>query len=107
MKMKKIGLIAGISFLAGAIFFALSFGFFQDSAGNRIALKPAAARAESMDTPASPEPAEIKAMPEFTFAPLVKKVRAAVVRVNSEALVERRSIFNDDLLDRLFGYRDR
>ena len=52
--MKKIGLIAGISFLAGAIFFALSFGYFQDSADNRIALKPAAVRAESMDTLKTP-----------------------------------------------------
>ncbi|NIM14638.1 MAG: Do family serine endopeptidase [Candidatus Aminicenantes bacterium] len=105
--MKKIGFIAGISFLAGAIFFALSFGYFQDSANNRIALKPDAARAESMDTLEAPEPANIKAMPGFTFAPLVKKVRAAVVKVNSEAIVERRSIFDDDLLDRFFGFRDR
>ena len=29
--MKKIGLIAGASFLAGAVFFALSFGFLQKS----------------------------------------------------------------------------
>jgi serine protease Do len=105
--MKKIGFIAGISFMAGAIFFALSFGYFQDSAGNRVALKPDAAGAETMNKPGAPESSKLKAMPGFTFAPLVKKVRAAVVKVNSEALVKRRSIFDDDLLDRFFGFRDR
>ncbi len=38
--MKKIGLIAGASFLAGAIFFALSFGFLQKTVNNEPILKP-------------------------------------------------------------------
>jgi hypothetical protein len=45
--MKKIGIIAGASFLAGAIFFALSFGFLQKTVNEQPFLSPAVARAES------------------------------------------------------------
>ena len=46
--MKKIGLIAGASFLAGAIFFALSFGFLQKTVNNQPVLSPVVARAEAL-----------------------------------------------------------
>ncbi|MCP5103835.1 MAG: Do family serine endopeptidase [bacterium] len=92
--MKKIGVIAGISFLAGAIFFALSFGYLQKS-----------------ETPESPEPvltleqpavhAESVKITGLNFAPLVKKVKPAVVKVTSESMRERRS--GDSLLDRFFN----
>lgn len=94
--MKKIGMIAGISFLAGVIFFALTFGYFQDSENNRKTLSPAIAKAETA--------APISTNGHFSFAPLVKKVRSAVVKVTSESIVQRRrSYFNDDLLDRFFN----
>jgi serine protease Do len=110
--MKKIGLIAGISFLAGAIFFALAFGYFHNSSDNdnRRALTPDIAKAEtgdSLETSAS-SMAGVNSLKGFSFAPLVKKVKAAVVKVTSEVVVERRrSFFDDDLLDRFFGVPDR
>ena len=42
--MKKIGIIAGASFLAGAIFFALSFGFLQKTVNDQPVLSPAVAQ---------------------------------------------------------------
>ena len=95
--MKKIGMIAGISFLAGAIFFALTFGYFQNSENNRTTLTPAVAKAESTTNPAP-------IGSNFSFAPLVKKVKSAVVKVTSEAMVQRRrSLFEDDFFDRFFN----
>jgi len=95
--MKKIGMIAGISFLAGAIFFALTFGYFQDSGNNGKTLAPATAQAEAAEDSAPIGGA-------FNFAPLVKKVRAAVVKVTSESIVQRRRSFrSDDFLDRFFN----
>jgi serine protease Do len=68
--MKKIGIIAGASFLAGALFFALSFGFLQKTA-------------------------------------IVRKVKPAVVKVISEAIVDRRSAFGDEFFDRFFNIPQR
>ena len=45
--MKKIGLIAGASFLAGAVFFALSFGFLQRTADRGTTLGPEVAQAQA------------------------------------------------------------
>jgi len=107
--MKKIGIIAAISFTAGVIFFALTFGYFQQTnvpavvkASNdpttSTTLAPPTVKAESMDL-------STKA---FSFAPLVKKVKAGVVKVTSEALVQRgRSTFHDDFFDRFFNIPDR
>jgi serine protease Do len=104
--MKKIGMIAAISFLAGAIFFALTFGFFQDSTDKGIVLSPSVASAEAGDT----EPVTIDkdsqklAMGGLNFVHLVKKVKVAVVKVTSESIMEqRRSPFGDDLFDRFFS----
>lgn len=98
--MKKRGVIAGVSFLAGAVFFALTFGYIQNDAENRVTLSPAIIKAETAEAPA---PEKIKGGIGVNFAPLVKKVRGAVVRVASETLVERRrSFFNDDFMDRFF-----
>jgi len=108
--MKKIGIIAAISFGAGAIFFALAFGYFQQAdapgvvkapndQGTITTLAPSTAKAESID---------LSTIKKFSFAPLVKKVRAGVVKVTSEALLQgRRSPFQDDFLDRFFNIPDR
>jgi serine protease Do len=107
--MKKIGIIAAISFLAGAIFFALTFGFFQkanvpdainalNDRGTATTLALPTVKAESIDLSTK----------GFSFAPLVKKVKAGVVKVTSEALVQRRrSVFQDDFFDRFFNIPER
>lgn len=90
--MKKIAVIVGISFLAGALFFALTFGYLQKSESEKPVLSPSIARAETIK------------IDGLNFAPLVKKVRPAVVKVISESIVERGgSIFGDDFFDRFFS----
>ncbi|MCK4835586.1 MAG: Do family serine endopeptidase [Candidatus Aminicenantes bacterium] len=90
--MKKIGVIVGISFLAGALFFALTFGYLQKSESNNPVLSPSVARAETIK------------IDGLNFAPLVKRVRPAVVKVISESIVERGgSVFGDDFFDRFFS----
>jgi serine protease Do len=90
--MKKIGLVVGISFLAGALFFALTFGYLQKSESNRSVLSPTIARAETIKVNG------------LNFAPLVKRVRPAVVKVISESIVERGGTnFGDDFFDRFFS----
>jgi len=91
--MKKIGLIAGASFLAGAVFFALSFGFLQKTVNNESTISPAVARAESVTTPVAPS----------SFVTIVRRVKPAVVKVISESIVERRSMFGDDFFDQFFN----
>lgn len=93
--MKKIGLIAGASFLAGAVFFALSFGFLQKNADNEPVLSPQVARAETLPPTANPAPA--------SFVTIVRRVKPAVVKVVSEAVVQRRSMFGDDFFDQFFN----
>jgi len=91
--MKKIGLIAGASFLAGAVFFALSFGFLQKTVNNEPTISPAVARAESVTTPVAPS----------SFVTIVRRVKPAVVKVISESIVERRSMFGGDFFDQFFN----
>jgi len=91
--MKKIGIIAGASFLAGAIFFALSFGFLQKAANDQPVLSQAVVRAESLAVPAAAP----------SFVAIVKKVKPAVVKVISESIVERRSMFGDDFFEQFFN----
>ena len=91
--MKKIGLIAGASFLAGALFFALSFGFLQKSINNEPVIRPAVVRAESVSPSIVPN----------SFVDIVRKVKPAVVKVISESMVERRSMFGDDFFDQFFN----
>jgi serine protease Do len=88
--MKKFGLVAAISFFAGALFFALSFGYFQ---GGTV-LSPQVVQAES-GTQSVPGVS-------LNFAPLVKKVKPAVVKVIAETVVSRRG-YSDSLLDRFFN----
>ena len=88
--MRKIGFIAGLSFLAGAIFFALTFGYFQKSENNKTVLTPDVVQAETINVPGT------------NFAPLVKKVRPAVVKVMSESLRQRGRAFGDEFFDRFF-----
>ena len=88
--MKRIGIIAGLSFLAGALFFAFTFGYFQKSNNGDI-LSPGIVHAET------------ETVSGLNFAPLVKKVRPAVVRVESETIRQRRRSFSgDDFFDRFF-----
>ena len=90
--MKKIGFVAGASFLAGAIFFALTFGFIQKNSTEAPKIKQTEAYAEVVKSVG------------LNFAPLVKKVKPAVVKVTSEAIRERRrSAFGDDFFDRFFN----
>lgn len=95
-------MIAGISFLTGAIFFALTFGFLQTSDSNETVLDTAVARAES-EKPAESGEAELLDTPVkitgLNFAPLVKRVKPAVVKVMSESIRERRS---NSLMERFF-----
>jgi len=102
--MKKIGLIAGASFLAGAIFFALSFGFLQKTANETPFISPEIARAASLrgdaaETVAAPQPA---AAPN-SFVSIVRRVKPAVVKVVSESVVEGRSMFGDDFFEQFFS----
>ena len=94
--MKKIGLIAGISFLAGALFFALFFGYVQKSDERKPVLENPAARAEA---------APITGLESINFAPVVKKVKPAVVKVVSESIRENR--FGDNFLDQFFNIPQR
>ncbi len=91
--MKKIGFIAGASFLAGAVFFALSFGFLQKTVNDTPVISPAVAKAES----------EAPAFVPNSFVSIVRKVKPAVVKVVSESIVERRSAFGDDFFDQFFN----
>ena len=95
--MKKIGIIAGASFLAGAIFFALSFGFLQKTVNDQPVLRPAEIRAESISTPVAAN----------NFVAIVKKVKPAVVKVISESIVQSRSMFGDDFFDQFFNVPQR
>lgn len=104
--MKRVGLAAGIGFLAGALFFALFFGYFQQSKGNNVEYK--------QENEQVHEPGLVSQLPAveaetingngttLNFAPLVKKVRPAVLKVMSES-VRKRSGYGNDLLDRFFN----
>jgi serine protease Do len=94
--MKKIGLIAGISFLAGALFFALFFGYVQKSDERKPVLENPVVRAEA---------APITGLDSINFAPVVKKVKPAVVKVVSESIRENR--FGDNFLDQFFNIPQR
>lgn len=90
--MKKIGFIAGVSFLVGALFFALTFGYLHKTENNKPIISQDITFAETTKTNM------------INFAPLVKKVRPAVVKVLSESIIETRgSPFGDDLFDRFFS----
>jgi serine protease Do len=91
--MKKIGLIAGASFLAGAVFFALSFGFLQKSVNDEPIISPTVARAESVPAPVVPN----------SFVSIVRKVKPAVLKIISESVVQNRSMFGDDFFNQFFN----
>jgi serine protease Do len=95
--MKKIGIIAGVSFLAGALFFALSFGFLQKTVDNQPVLSQAVVRAQSLPAAAT----------GGSFVAIVKKVKPAVVKVISESIVQSRSQFGDDFFDQFFNVPQR
>ncbi len=102
--MKKIGFIAGASFLAGAIFFALSFGFLQKTANETPFISPEIARAASLRGDAAESVvAPLPAAAPNSFVSIVRRVKPAVVKVVSESVVEGRSMFGDDFFEQFFS----
>jgi len=95
--MKKIGIIAGASFLAGALFFALTFGYLQKTVDQQPVLRPAVALAQTQSAPGA----------GGSFVSIVRKVKPAVVKVISESIVERRSVFGDDFFEQFFNIPQR
>lgn len=91
--MKKIGITAGVGFLAGALFFALTFGHLQKTETNETVLSPLQVQAEGVTVTA------------LNFAPLVKQVKPTVVKVMSESLRDRR--YGENLFDHFFNNRRR
>jgi serine protease Do len=98
MKMKKIGVVAGVSFLAGALFFALFFGFVQKTAINEPGIDLRAKTVLSQPV-ALADTLELKGR-GINFAPLVKKVRPAVVKVLSVSMREMRGSIFDRFFER-------
>ena len=92
--MKKTGLIAGISFLAGALFFAVVFGYLQKINPGQPHLSPQVAYAETMNIKGG----------GLNFAPLVKKVRPAVVKVLSLSKIDQDRGGGEDWLDKFFDF---
>lgn len=95
--MKKTGLIAGISFLAGALFFAMFFGYLQKINLDQPQLSPPVAHAETMNIKGG----------GLNFAPLVKKVRPAVVKVLSLSKRDQDRGIGDEWLDKFFDFTPR
>lgn len=95
--MKKTGLIAGVSFLAGALFFAWFSGYLQEMKPVQPQPYPRVAYAETMNIKGG----------SLNFAPLVKKVRPAVVKVLSisKRIQGRGGV--DEWLDKFFDYTPR
>lgn len=90
--MKRTPILIGVSFLAGALFFGLTFGYLNQSPTASSLISQPVVHAETVQKH------------PLDFTQVVKKVRPAVVMVVSEAVVERsRSIFGDDLIDRFFN----
>ena len=87
--MKRQWLVAALLFLAGTLFVSLGVDNGDSSAAPR--------------QPASLLHADTQSNGYLNFAPLVRKVKPAVVKVISESLIERRSVFGDDFLDRFFN----
>jgi len=99
--MKKTGVVAGVSFLAGAIFFALFFGFFQETKIDQPANSLEPTKSMELRQPVA-EAGEVRNDAKgVNFAPLVKKVRPAVVKVIAETIRERRG----DLFEQFFNRR--
>ncbi len=102
--MKKKILIYLICFLSGAFVFALASPLFQPAPDQEFQVPADSAVVTSTAGSAGKSP--------FDFVPLVKRVKPAVVKVKSEAIVETGSsmfgddFFRDDFFDRFFGYRN-
>jgi serine protease Do len=95
--MKKTGLIAGISFFAGAVFFAVVFGYLYKNNLVQPHLSPQVAYADTMNIKGG----------GLNFAPLVKKVRPAVVKVLSLSKIDKDRGAGEDWLDKFFDFTPR
>lgn len=99
--MKKTTLLCFVSFLAGALMIAVIPGIVSNNAVNNSPLAPDVAFAESVTPPDH--------YVKNPYVPLVKKVKPAVVKVVSEAIVETGGspfgddFFRDDFFDRFFN----
>jgi serine protease Do len=91
--MKKTGLIAGISFIAGALF----LGYLQKINLVQPHLSPPVAYAETMNIKGG----------GLNFAPLVKKVRPAVVKVLSLSKMGQDRRGGEDWLEKFFDFTPR
>ncbi|MGE5344244.1 MAG: trypsin-like peptidase domain-containing protein [Candidatus Omnitrophota bacterium] len=96
--MKKIGIIAGLNFLAGVIFFVLTFGYFLNSINSRLGIASSEVNAETVKKETL---VTRKGGPDFVQ--LVKKVRSAVVKVRADCLIDRQDE-GDDFFD-LFNFQ--
>ena len=92
--MKKTGLIAGISFFAGAVFFAVVCGYLYKINLVQPSLSPQVAYADTMNLKGG----------GLNFAPLVKKVRPAVVKVLSLTKIDKDRGAGEDWLDKFFDF---
>jgi serine protease Do len=90
------------SFLAMVILVVMMFVYCQSGSEADKVVTPPAAKTETTVNPTVPAPA-IGA----DFVPLVEKVKPAVVKVRSEAIVERQFSFGDDFFDRFFNIPQR
>ncbi|MGD2090003.1 MAG: trypsin-like peptidase domain-containing protein [Candidatus Aminicenantes bacterium] len=95
--MKKTGLIAGIGFFAGAVFFALVFGYLYKINLVPPHPSPQVAYADTMNIKGGGP----------NFAPLVKKVRPAVVKVLSLSKIGQDRGAGEDWLDKFFDFTPR
>lgn len=101
--MKKIIMASLIGFLAGLLTLTVTGVLRKDATDN-----PPAERVLGLE--ATPVLAETDNVPAhgMGFAPIVKKVKPAVVKVSTQVLVEnRQSMFGDDIFDRFFNMRPR
>jgi len=90
-------------FLTAVILVVIAFVYCQSGNDAEKAVTPAAAaKAETPGNPTAQPPAI-----GIDFVSLVEKVRPAVVKVRSEAIVERQSPFGDDFFDRFFNVPQR
>jgi serine protease Do len=98
---KKIG-VSKFFFLVGSIINILMSVSCQGTTEHKTPVTPQAVKTENINNPTSPPPAL-----GIDFVPLVQQVRPAVVKVTSEAIIERRFSTGDDFFDRFFNIPQR
>ena len=100
--MKKTIGVYKTFFLVGLILTILPSVSCQGNTEDNTPVTPPVVKTETINNPTSPPPAL-----GIDFVPLVQKVRPAVVKVMSEAIIERRVSTGDDFFDRFFNIPQR